>query len=129
MRVPKANLLGERGLGLRPADDEPVPGAALDRGRRPRPPASWRCDLSLAYAKERTAFGKPIGAFQHNRFLLAEMATEAHIARVFVDDCLARHLRGELDAAHRLDGEVVDDRAAGEAGRPRASSCTAATAT
>ena len=55
-------------------------------------------DLSLAYAKEREAFGRPIGKFQHNRFLIAEMATEAHIARVFVDDCVQRHNRGELDA-------------------------------
>jgi alkylation response protein AidB-like acyl-CoA dehydrogenase len=55
-------------------------------------------DTSLAYVKERTAFGRPIGKFQHTRFTLAEMATEAHIARVFIDDCLARHVRGELDA-------------------------------
>jgi alkylation response protein AidB-like acyl-CoA dehydrogenase len=48
--------------------------------------------------KERSAFGRPIGQFQHTRFTLAEMATEAHIARVFIDDCLARHVRGELDA-------------------------------
>ena len=33
-------------------------------------------DLCLAYAKEREAFGRPIGKFQHNRFVLAEMATE-----------------------------------------------------
>jgi alkylation response protein AidB-like acyl-CoA dehydrogenase len=54
--------------------------------------------MSLSYAKERTAFGKPIGKFQHNRFLLAEMATETHIARVFLDDCIKKHLAGELDA-------------------------------
>jgi alkylation response protein AidB-like acyl-CoA dehydrogenase len=30
--------------------------------------------------------------------VIAEMATEAHIARVFVDDCISRHVRGELDA-------------------------------
>jgi alkylation response protein AidB-like acyl-CoA dehydrogenase len=55
-------------------------------------------ELTLSYAKERTAFGRPIGKFQHNRFVIAEMATEAHIARVFVDDCISRHIRGELDA-------------------------------
>ena len=54
-------------------------------------------DESLKYAKDRTAFGKPIGSFQHNRFVLAEMATEARICRVFVDDCIAKHVRGELD--------------------------------
>jgi acyl-CoA dehydrogenase len=54
-------------------------------------------DLTVRYAKDRTAFGRPIGKFQHNRFVLAEMATETHIARVFLDDCVARHVRGELD--------------------------------
>ena len=56
-------------------------------------------DESVSYARDRQAFGRPIGRVQHNRFLLAEMATEARIARVFVDDCLAKHVRGELDAA------------------------------
>jgi alkylation response protein AidB-like acyl-CoA dehydrogenase len=56
-------------------------------------------ETSLAYVKERQAFGRPIGKFQHIRFTLAEMATEARIARVFVDDCVARHVRGELDTA------------------------------
>jgi len=55
--------------------------------------------MSLAYAKQREAFGRPIGQFQHNRFLLAEMATESHIARVFVDDCVRRHNKGELDTS------------------------------
>ena len=42
--------------------------------------------------------GKPIGKFQHNRFLIAEMATEAKITRVFVDDCVRKHVAGKLDA-------------------------------
>ena len=41
--------------------------------------------LSLDYGKDREAFGRPIGRFQHNRFQLAEAKTEVDIGRVFVD--------------------------------------------
>ena len=97
VRVPKENLLGEAGHGfvhlMTNLSQERLSMAVS---------AATACevvvDLTLSYAKERTAFGRPIGKFQHNRFVIAEMATEAHIARVFVDDCIARHVRGELDA-------------------------------
>lgn len=56
-------------------------------------------DLARAYTKERTAFGKPIAAFQNTAFKLAECATEARIGRVFVEDCVARFAAGDLDVA------------------------------
>lgn len=52
---------------------------------------------TIRYTKDRHAFGKPIFAFQNTKFKLAEAATETAIARVFVDDCITKHLRGELD--------------------------------
>jgi long-chain-acyl-CoA dehydrogenase len=52
---------------------------------------------TLRYTKDRRAFGKPVFEFQNTRFKLAEMATTATIARVFVDDCVVKHIRGELD--------------------------------
>jgi alkylation response protein AidB-like acyl-CoA dehydrogenase len=45
-------------------------------------------DDTVEYCKTRTAFNKPIGNFQNSRFVLAELATELEIARVFVDKCI-----------------------------------------
>src|SRR6478735_7274255 len=98
VRVPKANLLGEEGSGfislMVNLPQERISIAAI---------AVSACEhslkLCLDYAKEREAFGRPIGKFQHNRFLLAEMATEVHIARVFVNDCVTKLNAGEVDTA------------------------------
>ena len=56
-------------------------------------------ELTVDYTKERHAFGKPLFGQQNTRFELAECATIARVARVFVEDCVARHVRGELDVA------------------------------
>jgi acyl-CoA dehydrogenase len=52
---------------------------------------------TLRYVKERHAFGRALVEFQNSRFKLAEVATIARIARVFVDDCVARVAAGTLD--------------------------------
>jgi acyl-CoA dehydrogenase len=54
-------------------------------------------ELTLKYTKERQAFGKPVFNFQNTKFKLAEVATTAKIGRVFLDDCIVKHLAGELD--------------------------------
>ena len=53
--------------------------------------------LTIAYVKERKAFGKAIIDFQNTQFELAECKSEATIGRVFHDHCVERHLRKELD--------------------------------
>lgn len=53
---------------------------------------------TIAYVKERKAFGQPIGAFQHNKFLVAELITQLDVAQAYVDQCLAEHVEGELNA-------------------------------
>jgi alkylation response protein AidB-like acyl-CoA dehydrogenase len=55
-------------------------------------------DITLAYVKERTAFGKPIGSFQNSRFRLAEMATEIAFAQSFVDGAVVGLNEGTLTA-------------------------------
>lgn len=51
---------------------------------------------TVAYTKERRAFGKPIFSFQNTQFKLAECATEAALARTFASDCLEQQLNGTL---------------------------------
>ncbi|MBA4024246.1 MAG: acyl-CoA dehydrogenase [Gordonia sp.] len=61
--------------------------------------AEYAVDLAVEYGKERTAFGKPIGSFQANKFALAELSTKVSIARVFVDRCIEVHNAGDLSPA------------------------------
>ena len=98
VKVPKENLLGAEGSGF-VSLMENLPQERLSIAIAAAAATERLLEISLAYAKERQAFGRPIGSFQHNRFVLAEMATQARVARVFVDDCIARHTRGELDIA------------------------------
>jgi long-chain-acyl-CoA dehydrogenase len=74
-------------------------------------------DETLAYTKERKAFGSPIGSFQHNKFLLAELYTQVEVTQAYVDQCVAAHAAGELtptDAAKakwwtsQVQNEVLD---------------------
>jgi acyl-CoA dehydrogenase len=53
--------------------------------------------LTLDYVKQRQAFGKKIIEFQNTQFELAECKSEVTIGRVFLDHCIERHVRGELD--------------------------------
>jgi len=98
VEVPKANLLGPEGSGfvslMQNLPQERISIAAIAVAA-----SELVLELCLDYAKTREAFGKPIGSFQHNRFLLAEMATEVHIARVFLNDCVLRLNAGEVDTA------------------------------
>jgi alkylation response protein AidB-like acyl-CoA dehydrogenase len=50
--------------------------------------------MTLAYIKERTAFGRPIGSFQNSRFVMAELKTKIDITRCYVDRCIERHVAG-----------------------------------
>jgi alkylation response protein AidB-like acyl-CoA dehydrogenase len=95
--VPKENLLGEEGSGFVQLMMN-LPQERLSIAMMAAAACEQVLELALGYAKERQAFGRAIGSFQHNRFLLAEMATEARVCRVFVDDCVRLHNEGRLDA-------------------------------
>jgi short-chain 2-methylacyl-CoA dehydrogenase len=93
VRVPEENLLGERGRGyanfLHILDEGRIAIAALATG------AAQGCvDESIAYAKVRHAFGRPIAQHQAIAFKIAEMETRAHVARCAYYDAAARQLAG-----------------------------------
>ncbi|MFJ4845318.1 MULTISPECIES: acyl-CoA dehydrogenase family protein [unclassified Streptomyces] len=93
-RVPAANLLGERGRGyaqfLRTLDEGRIAISALATGL-----AQGCVDESLAYARERVAFGRPIGTNQAIQFKIADMEMRAHTARLAWRDAASRLVAGE----------------------------------
>ena len=80
-RVPEANLLGERGAGLRQflqvLDIGRIGLAAMGLGL-----AQGAFDEALSYAKGRSAFGQPISKFQAIQAKLADMSTEIEAVRL-----------------------------------------------
>jgi alkylation response protein AidB-like acyl-CoA dehydrogenase len=97
VRVPLENRLGEEGEGManltrnlsRERLSVSVAGLAAAR---------YALAITLDYVRERSAFGRPIGSFQANRFALAELSTELAAATVYGDRCIAAELGGELTA-------------------------------
>ena len=95
VRVPATNLVGEEGQGFihlmnaLPQERLSIAAVAVGAARKV-------FDLTLDYCKERKAFGKPIGAFQHSRFVLAEMATEIEIAETYLEKAVLEHNAGRF---------------------------------
>jgi alkylation response protein AidB-like acyl-CoA dehydrogenase len=116
VRVPAANLLGAEGEGFRHLVQN-LPQERLSIAVTGVAAARVALGWTLDYAKQRTAFGQPIGSFQNSRFRLAEMATEVEVAQAFVDKCVLALNAGELSAEDaamakwwctELQGRVVD---------------------
>ena len=116
VRVPVANRLGDEGEGFRYLVTN-LPQERLSIAATGVAAARVTFDQTLAYVKERTAFGQPVGSFQNSRFRMAEMATEIEIAQTFVDRCVVALNAGELTAEEasmakwwctELQGRVAD---------------------
>jgi alkylation response protein AidB-like acyl-CoA dehydrogenase len=116
VRVPAENLLGEEGRGFH----QLVANLAQERlsiAIAGVAAAQAALDWTVAYVRERRAFGRPVGSFQASRFALAEIKTEVELATVFTDQAVSALNRGELSAEDaamakwwctELQGRVVD---------------------
>jgi butyryl-CoA dehydrogenase len=98
--IPAANLLGERGAGLRQTLAQISTGRILI-GALALGILQGSLDRSIAYMKERRAFGKPIADFQALQFKIADMAAHAHAARLMLYDAAA-----QKDAGVRFDQQA-----------------------
>ena len=97
VRVPVANLLGgEEGRGFSQLMQQ-LPRERLLIAVGTAAQMQRAVDETVAYVRQRQVFGAPLMSMQNTRFKLAECQTQATIARSFVDDCLGRLMRGELD--------------------------------
>jgi alkylation response protein AidB-like acyl-CoA dehydrogenase len=115
-RVPVANRLGDEGAGFLQLVAH-LPQERLSIAITAVAAARAAFDRTLEYAKERKAFGQPIGTFQNSRFRFAEMITEIEIAQAYVDRCVVALNAGTLSAdeaamakwwSTELQGRVAD---------------------
>jgi acyl-CoA dehydrogenase len=95
VEVPSENLLGEEGQGFRYlmrnlAQERLAIAVTAAAG------AQGALDRTLAYVKERRAFGRPVGTFQNSRFKLAACHAEMQVTQAHIDFAIARHVAGEL---------------------------------
>ncbi|RJL32743.1 acyl-CoA dehydrogenase family protein [Bailinhaonella thermotolerans] len=97
VRVPAENVIGEVDRGF-VAMMERLPQERLGSAVTNVAHAAAVLSETLAYARERKAFGQAIGSFQHNKFTLADLVTKIDVTRAFVDQCVAAHAGGELSA-------------------------------
>lgn len=97
VRVPAANLLGTaEGAGFTQMMEQ-LRYERLMIGVGAVATSERAVAITTKYAKERKAFGQTLIEFQNARFKLAQCKTEAHIGRVFVDNCIQRMIAGQLD--------------------------------
>lgn len=117
VRVPLSNRLGDENQGFKYLTHQ----LAWERtiiGIRAAASIEAMLAETLHYVRERRVFGKTVFDFQNTKFKLAECKAQATMLRVFVDDCLAKAMRGELTAevgamckllGSEMQGRVLDE--------------------
>ncbi len=93
-RVPVENLLGDEGRGFYMLMEQ-LQQERLSIAVGSMASCRRALDDTIAYVKERHAFGKPIASFQNTQFKLAELAAEVEVGQAFVDQLVAAHVRGD----------------------------------
>ena len=97
VRVPVSNRLGpEEGQGFIQLVSM-LPQERLIQAVRSTVVCEQAIEWTVDFVKQRSAFGKPIAAFQNTQFKLAELHSRVVMLRSFVDRCIALHVKKQLD--------------------------------
>ena len=116
VRVPVDNVLGDEGSGFQYLTEK-LPQERISIAIAGLAEASAALQETLQYVRDRKAFSKSIGSFQHTKFVLAEIATDIDVGQAFVDRCVDRLNSKELTPADaskakyfctELQGRVID---------------------
>lgn len=97
LRVPVGNLLGEEGGGFKILMTQ-LAQERLVQAIRAVSAAEAALEWTRSYVAERKMFGQTLADFQNTRFTLANLHAQVLAQRVFVDRCMALHVKGLLDA-------------------------------
>ncbi|MCJ8158147.1 acyl-CoA dehydrogenase family protein [Sphingomonas sp. LaA6.9] len=97
VRVPMTNCLGEEGKGFIYLMSE-LPQERLSIAVSAQSSAQKAYDDTVAFVRERKAFGKPVIDFQNTRFTLADLKSKLQVGWAHLDWALARHMKKELTA-------------------------------
>ena len=116
VRVPVANTLGGEGRAMATLMTE-LPQERLIIAVTSIAAAQKAFDITRDYVRERRAFGQAVADFQNTRYRLAELKTELTVGWAFVDQCIGKHVKGELSTyeasmaklwCSEMQGRVVD---------------------
>ena len=118
VKVPLTNLIGkEEGQGFYQMMNQ-LPWERLLIGITALGAIDFALQETIKYVQERKAFNRRIMDLQNTRFKLAESKTKAEVLRSFINDCIARLIKGELDAAtasmakywgSQIQNEIMDE--------------------
>ncbi|WP_298444885.1 acyl-CoA dehydrogenase family protein [uncultured Ferrimonas sp.] len=116
VRVPQTALLGQEGMGFIYLMQE-LPQERLNIALNAIGGMRGVFDQTIAYVKERKAFGKSVASFQNTQFVLADLEAKLSMMQVYVDRCMELHINKQLDAVEaakvkllstELQGELID---------------------
>ena len=105
-RVPVSNRIGDEGAGFKMAMHK-LAHERLIISVNAMAVCEAVIDWTVAYTKERKAFGKTISDFQNTRFKIAELTAQVQSARVFVDRCIELSLDNKLDGTDAAMAKIV----------------------